>query len=193
MIIAGYVRVSTIGQNEESQVAAIKAYCKSQGLEPVWFIDKASGTNLDRPAYEKLDRMIFEGKVATVLVFKLDRISRSLKDGLNVLHRWLESGVRLVSITQGFDFAGTVGKMIAALLLGVAEMEHELRDERQRAGIEIAKQKGVYKGRQPGTVTTNPARVMELRAKGLSYRQIAAVLECSVGTVHKVLKATAGA
>jgi DNA invertase Pin-like site-specific DNA recombinase len=95
--------------------------------------------------------MIFEGKVSTVLVFKIDRHSRSLRGGLDVLYRWLESGVRIVSTTQGFDFSGTVGKMIASHILGVAEIEHELRYERQRAGIEIAKSKGVYQGRKAGT------------------------------------------
>lgn len=188
MIVAAYVRVSTVSQNEAGQIEAIRAYCKSHNLEPVFFIDKSTGTNLDRPEYEKLDRMIFEGKVSTVLVFKIDRLSRSLREGLDVLYRWLESGVRVVSITQGFDFSGTTGKMIASLLLGVAEMEHELRDERQRAGIEIAKSKGVYQGRKAGTEVFSKDRILELRDRGLNYDEISTALGCSKKTIQRALK-----
>ena len=195
MIVAAYVRVSTHGQNEEGQVEAIRTYCRAHGLDPVFFIDKATGTNLDRFEFKKLDRMIFEGKVSTVIVFKLDRLSRSLKDGLDVLHRWLEGGVRLVSITQGFDFSGAIGKLMAALLLGLGEMENELRSERQKAGIEVAKTKGVYKGRKPGAIskklTEGPfseGRVLELKAQGLTHREIATALRCSTKTVQRTLK-----
>ena len=175
MIVAAYVRVSTHGQNEEGQVEAIRTYCRAHGLDPVFFIDKATGTNLDRFEFKKLDRMIFEGKVSTVIVFKLDRLSRSLKDG--------------------FDFSGAIGKLMAALLLGLGEMENELRSERQKAGIEVAKTKGVYKGRKPGAVskklTEGPfseGRVLELKAQGLTHREIATALGCSTKTVQRTLR-----
>lgn len=196
MIVAAYARVSTQNQNEEGQVETIKAYCKSHGLgTPTFFIDKATGTNLDREEFQKLDRMVFEGKVSTILVFRLDRISRNLRDGIDTLTRWMESGVRLVAVTQQLDFSGATGKLMAALLLGVGEMETEIRKERQAAGIEVAKRKGIYKGRKPGAVSKkfqegpfSVDRVVELRDKGLTHKEIGTALGCSQKTIQRVLK-----
>ena len=67
---------------------------------------------------------LFAGEYKTVIVFKLDRLSRSLTDGLTVISDWLSSGVRLVSTSQQFDFSGAIGKMLSAVLLSVAEMEN---------------------------------------------------------------------
>ena len=105
--IAAYVRVSTTGQNEAGQVAAITRWIEGHNVGNVeWFIDKATGTNLDRPEFRRLQAAIFHGEVDTVLVFKLDRLARSLRDGINVLCEWLDKGVRLVSVTQELDFTG---------------------------------------------------------------------------------------
>lgn len=187
-IVAAYVRVSTIGQNEAGQVEAIKAYCQNHNLEPVFFIDKATGNNLDRPEFNRLNEMIFRGEVSTVLIYKLDRLSRKLHEGIMTLTTWLESGVRLVSITQSLDFSGSVGKMIAAVLLGVAEMEQETRRERQFDGIQVAKTKGVYKGRKSGTEVFSRERIIELRERGLNYDEISTALNCSKKTIQRALK-----
>ena len=68
-----------------------------------WFIDKESGRTLDRPEFQKLQRVIFDGTVKTVIVWKLDRISRRLKDGINLLSDWCSADVRVISITQQID------------------------------------------------------------------------------------------
>ena len=81
--------------------------------------------------FERLQRSIFNGQVKTVVIWKLDRLSRKMRDGINVLCEWCDRGVRVVSVTQQIDLSGTVGKMIAAVLLGVAEMEQETRRERE--------------------------------------------------------------
>jgi DNA invertase Pin-like site-specific DNA recombinase len=73
-----------------------------------------------------------------------------------VLADWCDRGLRVVSITQQIDFNGTLGKMLAAVLLGVAEMEQETRRERQAVGIAVAKKCGVYLGRKPGTSKAKP-------------------------------------
>ena len=128
---ACYVRVSTTGQNLAGQKREINCWLKGHQFKNlVWFVDKQTGDNLDRPAFEKLQKAVFAGEVGTIVVYKLDRLSRSLRDGLNVLCDWCERGLRVVSVTQQIDFNGTVGKMLAAVLLGVAEMEQETRRER---------------------------------------------------------------
>ena len=117
---ACYIRVSSYSLNEESQVKELTSYCQNHGYDPVWYIDKATGTNLDRPAFDEMQSAIFNGEVKVVLVYKLDRLSRNLLDGLSVISDWLSKDIRLISTSQQFDFAGAVGKMISAVLLSVA-------------------------------------------------------------------------
>lgn len=187
-LVACYVRVSTVGQNEAGQRREIERWLAGNGIENVkWFIDKQTGDNLDRPAFEQLQRDIFNGEVGTVVVWKLDRLSRKLRDGINVLCDWCERGLRVVSVTQQIDFNGTVGKMLAAVLLGVAEMEQETRRERQAAGIAVAKERGIYFGRKPGTFKAKPRRAMQLRERGLTDDEIATAMGVSRRTVQRYL------
>lgn len=151
-------------------------------------MDKVSGDTLTRPNFERLQADIFAGDIGTVVVWRLDRLSRKLRDGINVLCDWCERGLRVVSVTQQIDFNGTIGKMLAAVLLGVAEMEQEARRERQRAGIEAAKERGIYLGRKPGTTKAKPKRAAELRDKGLTQYEIATALGVSRTTVSRYLK-----
>lgn len=188
---ACYVRVSTVGQNESGQKAEIRAWLKGNGIDPKsvrWYLDKASGDNLSRPGFEKLQRAIFAGKVGTVVVWRLDRLSRTIRDGLAVLCDWCDRKLRVVSVTQGIDFNGTLGKMLASVLFGVAEMEQESRRERQAAGIAAAKERGVYSGRRPGTLKASPTEALRLRNQGLTHDQIARSLGISVSSVTRYLK-----
>ena len=129
------------------------------------------------------------GKVGTVIVWKLDRLSRRLRDGVNLLADWCERGLKIVVITQQIELNGAVGRMIAALLLGLAEIELEYRAERQAAGIEVARKKGVYRGRKKGTTKGEPERARELRAKGLKVSEIAQAMGTSKRTVQRYLAA----
>lgn len=92
-------------------------------------------------------------------------------------------------MTQQIELNGPVGRMIAALMLGLAEIEREHIRERQAAGIALAKKQGVYKGRVPGTTKAEPARAKQLRAKGLSIDEIAEAMGTSLRTVHRYLVA----
>ena len=190
--LACYVRVSTVGQNEEGQKSEIEKWLTGNSIDPnsvQWFVDKGkSGDNLKRPAFEKLQKAIFAGEVGTVCVYKLDRLSRKLQEGIAVLCDWCEKGLRVVSVTQQIDFNGTMGKMLAAVLLGIAEMEQETRRERQKAGIEIAKKAGKYQGRKPGTLKAKPASVLKLKEKGLTAEQIGKSLGISRNSVFRYLR-----
>jgi DNA invertase Pin-like site-specific DNA recombinase len=187
-MFAVYVRVSTIGQNEAGQRREIQRWLDGNGITDVrWFVDKATGDNLNRPAFEKMQSAIFHGEVKTVVIWKLDRLSRSLRDGIAVLCDWCDRGMRVVSVTQQIDFNGTIGKMVASVLLGVAEMEQQTRKERQKAGIEAAKERGVYIGRKQGTTNGKPQRARELREKGLTHNEIAESLGVSRRTVFRYL------
>ena len=189
--ICCYVRVSTVGQNEASQKREIQKWLAGNGYNSnsvQWFVDKESGDSLNRPSFESLQQAVFDGSAKTIVIWRLDRLSRKLQDGINVLCNWCEKGLRVVSVSQQIDFSGTVGKMLAAVLLGVAEMEQESRRERQKIGIEAAKERGVYHGRKLGTTKAKPARAMELAQKGMNQSEIALALGISRRTVIRYLK-----
>ena len=191
-MIAAYCRVSTVRQKADSQINEIKKWLEANGYDEdkvEWFIDKETGKTLQRPEFQRLQREIFSGRIKTVVVWKLDRISRRLKDGINLLSDWCSKDVRVVSITQAIDLSGAVGRMIAAVLLGLAEIELEYRQQRQMAGIEVAKRNGVYKGRKHGTTKAAPVRAQELRARGLKIKEIATALGTSTRTVQRYLRA----
>jgi DNA invertase Pin-like site-specific DNA recombinase len=186
--VAVYARVSTVGQNLDGQRAEIQRWLDGNGIaDAEWFIDKASGTTLKRPAFERLQKAVFNGEVKTVVVYKLDRLSRSLREGIDVLCDWCDRGLRVVAVTQQIDFNGTVGRLLGAVLLGIAEMEQETRKERQAAGIKAAKAAGVYLGRKAGTTKATPARAMALRDKGLTVAEIATSLDISQRTAFRYL------
>lgn len=190
--IACYLRVSTVGQNEAGQRAEIERWLTGHGIDPAsvaWYLDKETGTKINRKQLDKLRAAIFAGEVDTVIVWKLDRLSRSLQDGLNLLCDWLNEGVRLVSVSQQFDFAGATGKLIASVLFAVAELEQETRRERQAAGIKAAKKRGVYTGRQQGTTKATPDRAREMRERGLTDDEIATALGVSRRSVQRYLRA----
>ena len=132
---AVYVRVSTASQNEEGQRREIQKWLDANGgiTKVRWFVDKESGDTLERPQFEQLQKLIFNGVVNSVVVWKLDRLSRSLRDGIATLCSWCDKGIRVVSTSQQIDFNGTVGKMIASILFAIAEIEQETRRERQAA------------------------------------------------------------
>lgn len=192
-MIAAYLRVSTKDQNTRSQRAELENYLRSNGIaaESVkWYEDQETGTTLKRPAFEQLQKDIFRGKVKTVIVWKLDRLSRRLRDGVNLLADWTEKNIRIVVVTQQLDLSGPIGRMIAAVMLGLAEIELEGIRERQRAGIALARQRGAYKGRKPGARKASPERARELKDKGNTLREIAIALNTSERTVARYLKPT---
>jgi len=187
--VAAYCRVSTQHQRNDSQRAEIKRWLKGNGIKAAdvaWFEDKASSKTLKRPAFEELQRAIFEGTVKTVVVWKLDRISRG-QVGMNVLADWCDKQVRFVSVTQQIDLRGAVGRMLASVLFGFAEIELEYRRERQAAGIREAKKRGVYTGRREGTTKAKPARAKELRDQGLTAAEVANAMGVSERSVFRYL------
>ncbi len=121
----------------------------------------------------------------TIVGWKLDRLSRRLRDGVNLLADWCERGLKIVVITQQIELNGPVGRMIAAVMLGLAEIELEFRRERQAAGIEVAKKKGAFKGRQKGTTKGKLERAKEMLAKDWKPAEIAQALGVSRRTVFR--------
>ena len=190
-MIGVYIRVSSPTQKSDSQHAEIQRWLTAYGhaLDAVqWFEDTETGATLQRSGLIRLQEAIFAGTVKTVVVWKLDRLARSMREGINILSQWCESGVRVVSITQQLDLSGTVGHLVAGVLFAIAEMELQHVKDRQAIGIALAKHRGVYKGRKPGATKARPQRARELRATGMTLPEIAQALSVNKRTVSRYLK-----
>ena len=183
-----YLRVSTLDQEKglRSQEKALKEYCDNQGFSKViWYRDKLSGKNTNRPAYKKMQKDIFSGKVDTVVCWKLDRLSRSLQDGINILCDWLQRKVRVVSVTQQLDFSGVTGQLVGSVLFAVAAMERENLRENTKRGLAAAKAKGVRLGKRPKLFAKD---IVPLLDEGLSVKQVAERLGKSRQAIYNTLK-----
>ncbi len=191
MSVGVYIRVSSHSQKADSQKVEITQWLQAHGhdLKDVqWFEDKETGATLGRPGFIALQEAISAGSVKTVIVWKLDRVARSMRDGINTLSKWCECGVRVVSVTQQIDLSGTVGHLVAGVLFAIAEIELQHSRERQAAGIASARPKGVYQGRRAGTTKAKPERARELKAQGLKSKEIAAALRVTERTVFRYLR-----
>ncbi len=92
-----------------------------------------------------------------MIVWKLDRLARSMRDGITTLSAWCSKGVRVVSVTQQIDLSGPVGQLIASILFGIAEIERDYIRERQRVGIDAAKKRGgVFRRKARHPQSKNP-------------------------------------
>lgn len=176
-----YIRVSTLDKQIKgmmSQEQALLEYCKNHNLTNIRiYRDKISGGKINRPQLEKLQKDIFMGKVGTVIVWKLDRLSRSLKDGINLLVDWLDRDVRVVAVSQQFDLSNAVGKLIASVLLGIAEMERVNIKENIVRGMKAAKARGVkIGGKEPKIFAED---ILRLKEQGMKMTEIAKELGCS--------------
>lgn len=136
-----YVRVSTIEQNEARQQEALKKYHIDK-----WFIEKASGKNIQRPILKEMLEFIREGD--TVYVEEFSRLGRSTADLLAIVQQIKDKKAKFVSIKENFNPETPEGKLQMTMMAAIAEFEREMILERQREGIVIAKKAGKYKGRK---------------------------------------------
>ena len=178
--IIGYARVSTDTQSNDIQIAKLKeAGCLLIRKE------KMSGRSRDgRTELQTIVDFIRPGD--TLVVHKLDRLGRSTRDVLNLVHELEGKGAHLRVLEPAVSTEGPIGKMVLTVLGMVAEMEVGFIRERQRAGIEAAKARGIYKGRP---VSLDYAKIIELHRKGTGATAIAKAMNCSRGAVYKVLGA----
>lgn len=179
--LIGYARVSTTDQKADTQIDALRA----AGCNVVRS-EKVSGRSREgRSELETILEFVQSGDV--LVVTKLDRLGRSTRDVLNLVHELTERGASLRILEPAISTDGPIGKMVLTVLGMVAEMELGFIKERQKVGIEAAKTRGVYKGRP---VTLDHAKVLELHGQGQGPTAISEVLGCSRGAVYKVLNAS---
>lgn len=175
----GYARVSTEDQDLGVQVAALKA----AGCDVVRG-EKVTGTT--RRGRQELDLLLqFLRPGDELVVTRIDRLARSVKDLQDIVHELRARGVALRATEQPVDTGSAAGKAFLDMLAVFSEFEHSLRKERQREGIEAAKARGVYKGR-PAKATADQVR--ELMAEGLGPSAIARRLAIGRATVYRAMR-----
>ena len=174
----GYARVSSQSQSTDVQVKALQ----DSGCTVVR-IEKLSGSSRNgRDGLANILDFLQSGDV--LVVCKLDRLGRSTRDVLNLVHEIDQRGASLQVLEPAIDTAGAMGKMVLTVLGMVSEMELSFIKQRQAEGIAAAKSRGVYKGR-PQSVDYDA--IVQLKSQGLGVTAIADKMGCSRGTVYKAL------
>lgn len=181
MALVGYARVSTTDQDLSIQLNTLKeAGCKKI------FSEKMSGTQKkERLELEACLDYLREGD--TLIVTRIDRLSRSLRDLQNLVYELKEKNIYLKATEQPIDTSTAAGKAFLDMLGVFAEFETNLRRERQLEGVAKAKKEGKYKGRQP-TARAKSDQVISLVEDGLTRKAVAEKLGISVASVYRILK-----
>lgn len=176
----GYVRTSTDQQNMELQIEAIKA----TGVDDRnIYSDKMSGSKRDRPQLNELLGKLRGGD--TLVIWKFDRLARSMHDLLEITDKLNEKGVEFKSITEDIDTSSPMGKFAFHLLGALGQFERELIKERINAGIANARDKGKHMGR-PRTLTDEQIKVArDMKQQGTGVMAIARVLGCSRYAIYR--------
>ena len=176
-----YIRVSTVEQNEARQREALDKYSIDR-----WFEDKASGKDINRPGLREMLDYIREGD--TVYVEEFSRLGRSTEDLLHLVQQIEAKGAKLTSLKENFDTGSPTGKLQMTMMAAIAEFERAMILERQREGIELAKKRGVYKGRKQVTVPNIKEYYERYMTRRANKTELAAELKISRNTLNRLFK-----
>jgi DNA invertase Pin-like site-specific DNA recombinase len=177
-----YVRVSTIEQNESRQLERLKKYNIDN-----WFSEKVSTKDTNRP---ELKRMIeFARENDTIYIHSLDRLARSTKDLLDIVEQLQAKGIHLVSSKENIDSNTATGKLMLTMIGAINTFERENMLERQREGIAIAKENGVYTGRKVINFPSNWFVVYsQYKTRELTGTKAMNILGLKRNTFYKLIK-----
>lgn len=181
-MLIGYARVSTQDQDSTSQITALKA----AGCELV-FQEKASGGRWNRPELHHLLRQLRKDDV--VIVWKLDRLSRSLKDVLVLMEKISLAGAEFRSLTESIDTYSPGGRMMMQMIGTFAEFERAMLRERTKNGLNQAREQGRIGGRRPKLNSSQRQEIIHLITSGnKTAAQTARLFNVHPATVSRLLK-----
>lgn len=181
-MLIGYTRVSTHEQDTVAQIAALE----QAGCERI-FQEKASGGRWDRPELHRLFEQLRKNDV--VMVWKLDRLSRSLKDLLTLMEKIDQAGAGFRSLTESIDTTSAGGRMMMQMIGTFAEFERAMLRERTLNGLEAARKQGRVGGRRPKLKKHQQEEIIHLVASGQKTAADAARLfNVHPSTVSRFLK-----
>ncbi len=183
-MLLGYARVSTGDQNPDLQIDALKkAGCKKI------YIDKLSGTKADRPELAKLREQLRDGD--TLVVWRLDRLARSLKNLIEWITELEEQQVAFKSLQESIDTSTPSGKLVFHIFGALAEFERNLIRERTMAGLTAARARGKLGGRPKKVDEAMQKKIIGLyNSRELSVREICEMVGISKPTMYKYIGET---
>lgn len=190
--IAIYSRVSSKHQNTASQKPDLERWANAQSQEVRWYSDKFTGKTMERPGWNRLMTEVRNGKVSTIVCWRLDRLGRTAK-GLTALFAELtERRVNLVSLRDGIDLNTSAGRLLAHMLASVAQYETEVRAERVLAGQARARAEGrtwggSKKGRRLKVTDEQLLVIRQMRSQGSPVAAIARATNLTRPTVYNYL------
>jgi|RhiMetdeSRZDD1v2_1073273.scaffolds.fasta_scaffold246302_3 DNA invertase Pin-like site-specific DNA recombinase len=179
----GYARVSTDDQNTALQLAALK----KAGCKQVFQDEGLSGATTKRPALIRCLKALRPGD--TLIVWKLDRLGRSLRDLITMLDELRTQGVKFRSLTEHIDTETAAGRAMWQMIGVMAEMERSLIAERTRAGVKAAKSRGVKFGRKPKLTPLQITHARQQIDQGRTVKEVAALLNVHRMTIYRALAA----
>lgn len=179
-MLIGYARVSKLEQDTELQLRALK----KAGVRKI-YSEKRSAVKVRAQLLQLLEHL---RPGDTVVVYKLDRLARSVRDLLNIVDSIEEAGATFRSLTESFDTTTPAGKMAFQMLGAVAEFERNIIRERSLAGVEVARSNGVRMGRLPALNDRQAARLVKMWETGQHTKtELARSFGVSLSTVKRTL------
>lgn len=177
----GYVRVSSVDQNEERQLVTMKKH----DVKKI-FIEKMSAKDKNRPKLQEMLDYVRDGD--TIIIHDFSRLARNTKDLLEIVEFLNQKEVNLLSEKENIDTSTPVGKLMLTMIGGIYEFERSNLLERQREGIALAKAKGKYKGRKRIKINNFDEYYEQYRIRVISKSEMARQLNISRPTLYKLLK-----
>ncbi len=182
----GYARVSTKEQNLQLQLDALeKADCARRDI---YADDGISGKFASRPQLDLCLAALQPGD--TLVVWKLDRLGRSLQHLVAVVNELQDRGIGFRSLTEGIDTSTASGELVFHIFAALAQFERALIIERTMAGLKVARDRGYVGGRQPSLTGEQAMMAREMLARGLTVSATARALKVSRPTIYRVIEAT---
>jgi len=182
-MLVGYTRVSTNQQNIDLQIKALK----DAGCEKI-YQDKISGNKTEKVGLDNALEILREGD--TFIVWKLDRVGRSIKHLIDFVKDLENRGINFLSLTDSIDTSSPSGRFFFHVMASLAQMERELIIERTRAGLETAKKLGRKGGRKRIMTNSKIESAKKLLADGVPPKDVAKNLGVSVPTLYRWIPAS---
>ena len=177
----GYARVSTEDQNPAMQLAALK----KDGCKKV-FTDEVTGAHVKRPALTRCLKILQSGD--TLVVWKLDRLGRSLRDLIAMLDGFKQEGIKFRSLTEAIDTETPTGRAMWQMIGVLAELERSLSVERTRAGVKAAQRRGVKFGRKTKLTPARLSHARKLIDQGTTPTDAAKIMAVNRSTLYRALQ-----
>ncbi|MBW3597203.1 MAG: recombinase family protein [Planctomycetes bacterium] len=190
--VAIYVRVSSCQQNHRSQMPDLEQWAANQDEPVVWYTDKKTGKSMNRPGWKKLEEAIRLGKVSTLVIWRIDRLGRTVKGLATLFDELCQRKVNLVSLKDGLDLSTPAGRLVANVMASAAQYQSEIAGENILAGQAVARAEGkTWGGSKPGkrkkVKPEQEEAIRHLHAQGKPITAIARAVGLSRPTIYDVL------